>query len=114
MGFAATLSDSDGFLWHGEGAVAETLFHVKENVREAATGSHNIFGRVRAFAGRILAHVNPGGFRCFAPELRGTADSGPRGGRNRATGLRPRRAGRGPGLLLLLLSAPRRRDKSPP
>src|SRR5260370_18012581 len=65
MVFAAALIESDGFLWHVEGAVAETLFHVNENVREAATGSHNIFGRVRAFAGRILAHVNPGGFRGF-------------------------------------------------
>src|SRR5947208_17142408 len=69
MIFAAALIERDGFLGNVEGAVAEALFYVDENVGEVAAGGHNVFSRIRALAGGILAHVNFGGLRGFAVEF---------------------------------------------
>src|SRR5438445_116147 len=75
-----------------------------ENV--VAAGGHNVFSRVRAFAGGILAHVNLGGLGGFAIEFHGAADAGGRGGINRSgCGRRRCSAGSSGGLFFLLAAS---------
>src|SRR5258708_5708824 len=58
MILAATLVEDDGVFGHVEGAAAEPVFHVDENVGEIAACDYYGLGFVRAFAGWILAHVD--------------------------------------------------------
>ena len=101
---AADLGERDGIGGNGEGAVAETVFHVDENVGEFAVVHDDGLRGVRSLALGILAHIN---FRFLgrdAIEIHGAADC--RDGRwiNRRRRRSGRRGGRG-GLLLGLLSA---------
>src|SRR5882724_6654815 len=41
-----------------EGAIAQTFFHVDENVGQLAVIGHDGLGHIAALAGRVLAHVN--------------------------------------------------------
>src|SRR5216684_3285501 len=113
MVFAAALIEGDGFLGNVEGAIAEALFHIDEDVGEVTTTGHNVFRHVGAFAGGILAHVNFGGLGGFAFKLYCAADAGGRGGINRGgwgSG-RSRSTGSSRGLLFLF-AAPCEEDKA--
>src|SRR6202035_2517298 len=81
--FAAALGEGDGIRGNGEGAAAETLLHIDENVFEVAAADDDIFGGVRAGTVGILAHVNFGCFRRGAIKFYGSAHAGGGGGINR-------------------------------
>src|SRR3984893_6977619 len=56
--FAAALRQGDRIFRNVEGAVAESLFYVDENVLEVPSAHYDVLGSVRALAVGVLAHVN--------------------------------------------------------
>src|SRR5713101_8095217 len=112
MVLAATLVESDGFLGNVESAVAETFFHIHEDVGDVTVAGHHGLGHVRAFAGGILAHVNLGGLWRGAIELHGAADGCRRSRINGGGGGRGSGGSRGPLFGRFFLSAPCQKDES--
>ena len=109
---AAALIERGGFLRDVEGAAAEAFLHVNEDVGEMAAAGDHGFGRVRAFAGGILAHVDLLGSRRGPFKFDGAADGGSRRGIDRRGGWSC--GGRGRRLLrsFLFLAAAREEDES--
>src|SRR6266404_3478316 len=58
MIFTSALIQYDGILWKGKSAVAQSLFHIHEDVCQVTASYHKVFCCVRSFAVSILAHVN--------------------------------------------------------
>src|SRR2546429_6555116 len=102
---AAALIERGGFLRDVEGAAAEAFFYKQKTACEMAAAGDHGFGRVRAFAGGILAHVDLLGSRRGPFKFDGAADGGSRRGIDRRGGSSCRGGGRRRAPRFLLLSA---------
>src|SRR5258708_183511 len=80
---AATLIEREGLLGDVEGAAAQALLDVNEDVREMTVRDDYILGDVCAFAGGILAHVNLRGLGGSAIEFHNADDRRGASGINR-------------------------------
>src|SRR5580700_5223758 len=76
MILAAALVEHDRVLGNVEGAVAESIFYVDEDVGEIAVGHDYVLGFVHAFAGWILTHVDLRWLGSHAVELDGAVYRG--------------------------------------
>ncbi len=92
MILAALLIEHDRILGSVEGAIAQAVFHVDEDVGQVAATDHDAFGFIGALAAGILAHVDLRGLGSGAVELHRAAHG------RRGRGIN--RSGRRLGLLL--------------
>jgi len=69
MVLASLLIEDDSIFGNIEGAIAQTVFHIHEDVREIAVVDYDGLSLIGPFASRVLAHINFRGLGCRTIEL---------------------------------------------